>query len=81
MGFFKSLFSTPAVQPVTPAVQPVTQSASQVEPTIKETDPEVEEAKRKERLLARQRVGRRQTILTGPSGLPENTQKSTLLGG
>ena len=44
-------------------------------------DPEVEEAKRKERELARRRGGRSGTILTGPSGLDDSTDKKTLLGG
>jgi len=48
-------------------------------PTV--DDPEVEEAKRKERELARRRGGRSGTILTGPSGLDDSTDKKTLLGG
>lgn len=45
------------------------------------TSPEVQEAKRKERELARRRRGRRTTILTGPSGLEDDTGGRTLLGG
>jgi hypothetical protein len=60
--------SMPAVQPALPA------------PTV--DDPEVEEAKRRERELARRRQGRSGTILTGPTGLSEQTKdKATLLGG
>lgn len=43
-------------------------------------DPEVQEAMRKERELARRRLSRQSTILTGPGG-DTTGQKKTLLGG
>lgn len=60
--------SPPPVQAVAPA------------PTVE--DPEVQEAIRKEKELARRRMGRQNTILTGPGGLGgETSGKKTLLGG
>ena len=49
-------------------------------PTV--SDPEVEEAKRKERLLQRQRKGRAATILTGQQGISGEApvSRKTLLG-
>ena len=46
-----------------------------------ESDPEVEEAIRKERELQRRRRGRSSTILTSPTGISEENNKKTLLGG
>lgn len=75
MGVFKSLFGSAGIQPVS---QPAVTAA--VTAPVKETDPEVQEAKRKERELNRRRRGRGSTVLTGPSGVPEDSQKKTLLG-
>lgn len=58
----------------TPPVQQV--------PDYKKTDPAVEEAIRRERDLSLRRRGRRSTILTGGSGLADNTTGgATLLSG
>jgi hypothetical protein len=49
-------------------------------PAPKATDPEVERRKRDQRLAARLRSGRQQTILTGPQGVPSPATLSTTLG-
>ncbi len=48
-------------------------------PAPVQTDPAVEEAQRKEKLLAQFRNGRRQTILTSPTGLAPEQKSESLL--
>lgn len=78
IGIFDKPEPTPApIQKQTPVES---KPAAEIDVETPETTPEVQEAARKERELSRRRRGRSRTVLTGPSGLPEESGKKTLLG-
>lgn len=70
----------PAPAPAPVVQQPATPKEEEIVVEAPETTPAVQEARRKERELARRRRGRSSTLLTGPAGLTEESDKKTLLG-